>query len=185
MKDLIRIAGTRAQPLQYATGGRTTTPHLAGELLWRAAGIKVDHVPYKGMAASLIAVLAAEVPLALDFPIVSAPHVQSGKLKAILVTGRDPVPTLPRVPTAARAGFPDFDITAWMGLFLPAGTARPIAEKLHVALARIPSEPDFKAQLAADGSDLKVMQIDEFRTFVRADQAKWARIVKEAGIRAE
>lgn len=184
LKELVTLAGSRSEPLHYATGGQTTTSHFVGEVMQRVTGMRLQHVPYKGATPALLAVLSGEVPLAFDFPATCTPHVKAGKLKALLVSGRDPVPLLPGVPNAVAAGQPDLDIVAWGGFLLPAGTPKPIVDKLHAELKKVLDSPEIRARLREEGSELTVLSAEAFRAFIRGDQARWVRIAKETGITA-
>lgn len=184
LKELVALAGSRTEPLHYGTGGQTTTSHFVGEVLQRTTGMRLLHVPYKGATPALLAVLSSEVPLAFDFPATCTPHVKAGKLKALLVSGRDPVPLLPGVPNAVAAGHPDLDIVAWGGFLLPPGTPKPIVDKLHAELRKVLDSPEIRARLREEGSELSLLSAEEFRTFIRSDQARWVRIAKETGITA-
>ncbi|MFO1320299.1 MAG: tripartite tricarboxylate transporter substrate-binding protein [Burkholderiales bacterium] len=185
LKELIALAKTRAEPLHYATGGQTTTSHFVGEVLQRTTGMRLEHVPYKGATPALLAVLSGEVPLAFDFPATCTPHVKAGKLKALLVSGRDAVPLLPGVPNAMEAGYPDLDIVAWGGFLLPPGAPKPILDRLHAELRKAIDAPDMRARLREEGSELTTTTADDFRAFIRSDQARWMRIAKETGIKAQ
>lgn len=185
VRDLVRIATARAEPLQYATGGQTSTTHFLSEMFQRSTGTRLLHVPYKGSTPALFAVLSGEVPIGFDFPATCAAHVAAGKLHALLVSGRTPVPLLPGVPTAIEAGLPDLDLVAWAGFLSPPATPRAIVERMHAELAQVIAAPEMAERLRAEGSSLERQSPDEFRTYIQADQAKWVRIVKETGITAE
>ncbi len=185
LRDLVRVARARAEPLQYATGGQTSTTHFLSEMLQRSTGAQLTHVPYKGSTPALFAVLSGEVPIGFDFPATCSAHVAAGKLHALLVSGRTPVPLLPGVPTAIEAGYPDLDLVAWAGFLAPPGTPRAVVERVHSELAQVIGSPDMEERLRAEGSALERLSPEAFRAYIQADQAKWVRIVKETGITAE
>src|SRR5437868_14308503 len=133
------IAAANAKPggMNFGSGGSGTSNHLAGELLNLVAGIKLVHIPYKGVNLAMNGVLAGEVHLVFIGIPVPAPHIKAGRLRALAVLAKDRSPILPDVPTAAEAGLPDFDVTTWYGILAPAGTPRPIINRLNMELVKI------------------------------------------------
>ena len=181
------VASAKAKPgnLSYGTGGAMTVAHFAGELFKRTAGINLLHVPYRGSMQALIAVLGNEVPLGIDFPDTCAPLVAAGKLRALLVTGSRRVEILPGVPQAVEQGFPQLDLLAWGGFFAPAGTLRQIIQRLNEAISKILGSDTTRLQLQQGGWKIGGGSPENLQSLVKAEQAKWAGLVKLTGISME
>jgi tripartite-type tricarboxylate transporter receptor subunit TctC len=184
LNDLVGLARAKPGQLFYGSAGPTTTPHAAGEILKQVTGIALTHVPYKGTAPAMLAVMANEVQLAFDFPASAVPQVKAGKLKALMVGGSRRIPLLPDVPTARESGYPDLDFSAWGGILAPAGTPQAFVQRLNAALAEAVG-PELKAQLAQEGTEPLLGSPQEFRQLILSEQARWARLIKAAGIKAE
>jgi tripartite-type tricarboxylate transporter receptor subunit TctC len=186
LKEL--VAYLKAQPgkLTYPSAGNGSMPHLAGEVFQAMAGVKMVHVPYKGSGQSMQDLLGGQHLVAFDTMPASAPHVRSGKLRAVAVSTAQRVPSFPEVPTAEEAGVPGYVVTTWYGLFAPAGTPAPIVSRLHAEMVKAMQTPDVRARLEGIGADGSVSRSpDEFAALVRADTARYAKIVKEIGIRID
>jgi tripartite-type tricarboxylate transporter receptor subunit TctC len=145
----------------------------------------MTHVPYKGSGQLIGDLLAGQVQLASMGTPVALPHVQSGKLRAIAVTGATRSSLLPEVPTVSEAGLPGFEVTSWYGVFGPAGLPAHIVAKLNAEIGRAVTGPDVKERLAALGAEPSVKTPDEFARHVRAEITRWAKVVKESGAKAE
>ena len=180
--DVIAAAKARPEPLAYASAGPGTSNHLAGELFAGQAGIKLLHVPYKGSAPALNDVLAGHVPLMFDLQATALPHIQGGKLKPLAVTGTQRSSLLPNVPTMAEAGLPGYDVSAWFGLFAPAGLPRPILDRLATEVATIFKGADMRKQMQDLGAEPDYAGPDAYAAFVKAEAGKWAQTVKAAGL---
>jgi len=186
LKEL--VAYLKAQPgkLTYPSAGNGSMPHLAGEVFQAMAGVKMVHVPYKGSGQSMQDLLGGQHLVAFDTMPASAPHVRSGKLRAVAVSTAQRVPSFPEVPTAEEAGVPGYVVTTWYGLFAPAGTPTPIVSRLHAEMVKAMQTPDVRARLEGIGADGSVSRSpEEFAALVRADTARYAKIVKEIGIRID
>jgi tripartite-type tricarboxylate transporter receptor subunit TctC len=186
LKEL--VAYLKAQPgkLTYPSAGNGSMPHLAGEVFQAMAGVKMVHVPYKGSGQSMQDLLGGQHLVAFDTMPASAPHVRSGKLRAVAVSTAQRVPSFPEVPTAEEAGVPGYMVTTWYGLFAPAGTPAPIVSRLHAEMVKAMQTPDVRARLESIGADGSVSRSpEEFAALVRADTARYAKIVKEIGIRID
>src|SRR5258708_3686367 len=186
LKEL--VAYLKAQPgkLTYPSAGNGSMPHLAGEVFQAMAGVKMVHVPYKGSGQSMQDLLGGQHLVAFDTMPASAPHVRSGKLRAVAVSTAQRVPSFPEVPTAEEAGVPGYVVTTWYGLFAPAGTPAPIVGRLHAAMVEGMQTPDVPGRLEGIGADGSVSRSpEEFAVLVRADTARYAKIVKEIGIRID
>src|SRR5213075_3605442 len=148
LREFIALAKAKPGGMNFGSGGSGTSNHLAGELLNLVAGIKLVHIPYKGVNLAMNGVLAGEVHLVFIGIPVPAPHIKAGRLRALAVLAKDRSPLLPEVPTAAEAGLPDFDVTTWYGILVPAGTPRPSITRLDAELGKIMRGPEMRELLA-------------------------------------
>ncbi|MBP6903354.1 MAG: tripartite tricarboxylate transporter substrate binding protein [Burkholderiaceae bacterium] len=185
LADLVRQAKARPGQWTYSSCGNGTLCNLTGELLKLHAGIDLLHVPYKGSAPAVTALLGGEVNLASDTLTVLAPQVKAGKLKGLAITSRERSPLLPDVPTTAEAGLPQVESTSWFGLVVPAATPQPIVARLSALLAEISREPELRQRLAQQGLETLNSSPEQFAALIRADHAKWGQIVLRAGIRGD
>ena len=186
LKEL--VAYLKAQPgkLTFPSAGNGSMPHLAGEFFQSLAGVKLVHVPYKGSGQSMQDLLGGQHLVAFDTMPASAPHVRSGKLRAVAVSTAQRVPSFPEVPTAEEAGVPGYVVTTWYGVFAPAGTPTAIVNRLHADMVKAMQTPDVRAKLEGIGADGSVSRSpEEFAALVRADTARYAKIVKDIGIRID
>ena len=180
--DVIALTKTKPEPLAYASAGPGTSNHLAGEVFAAQAGIKLLHVPYKGSAPALNDVLAGHVPLMFDLQATALSHIQGGKLKAIAVTGTQRSSLLPNVPTMVEAGVPNYEVSAWFGLFAPAGLPRPLLDRLASEIATIFRSPEMRKQMLDLGAEPEYASPDAYASFVKSEAAKWGQTVKAAGL---
>ncbi len=185
LPQFIALARSKPGTLNYASAGTGSTPHLAGELFAIMTGIKVQHVPYKGVSQAAADLIGGQVQFAFQSPVASQAHVQSGKLKALAVSGEERLTGLPDVPTFTQAGLADFDVRFWFGLFAPAGTPKDIVDKLSTEIARILAMPDVKAFLASQGLEPFIFTPDQFASLLKADFAKYGKLIKSANIKAD
>ena len=185
LQELIQLARAKPGQLSYASNGAGTSAHMAGELLNRAAGIQMLHVPYKGAGIAVNDVLGGHVPLLFGAVATTLPQVQAGKLRALAVTGAQRSPAAPSVPTVAESGFPGFEVVQWFGAFAPAGTPRAIVVKLNGELNRAMSLPDVQESFARQGFETRPATPEKFAAYVKSELDKWSKVIKEAGIRAE
>jgi tripartite-type tricarboxylate transporter receptor subunit TctC len=183
LKDL--IARLKAEPGKtFPSAGNGSMPHLAGEIFKSLAGVQLIHVPYKGSGQSMQDLLGGRHLVAFDTMPASAPHVRSGKLRALAVSSSARVPGLPDVPTAEEAGLPRYLVTTWYGLFAPAETPPAIVSRLHAETVR--AMQDMRARLEGIGADATVSRSPaEFAALVRSDTARYARLVKEIGLQMD
>jgi tripartite-type tricarboxylate transporter receptor subunit TctC len=177
------LAQVRSKPegMVIANSGNGTPQHLTAELFRDAAKLKLDHVPYKGSAPAIADVLAGHVPMMFDSLAAIMPHIKSGKVKPLAVTGAKRSPLLPNVPTMAEAGVPGVESYAWYGFFAKAGTPQPVVDKLNAAALQVMKSPEFQRVLADTGSEYVGDTPAHFAQFVKAEAAKWDRIVKQSG----
>ena len=186
LKEL--IAYLKAQPgkLTFPSAGNGSMPHLAGEVFQSLAGVKLVHVPYKGTGHSMQDLLGGQHLVAFDTMAASAPHVRSGKLRALAVSTRERIATLPDVPSAEEAGLPGYVLTTWYGVFAPAGSPSAIVNRLHAELVKAMQTAEVRSKLEGIGADGSVSKSPaEFAALVRADTARYAKIVKDIGLRIE
>jgi tripartite-type tricarboxylate transporter receptor subunit TctC len=185
VKELIALARARRGQLSFGSAGNGSPNHLALELFKTMAGVDMAHVPYKGSGQLIGDLLAGQVQLASMGTPVALPHVQSGKLRAIAVTGAARSPLLPEVPTVSEAGLAGFEVTSWYGVFGPAGLPADIVVKLNSEIGSAVTAPDVKERLAALGAEPSVKAPDQFARYVRQEITKWAKVVKDSGAKAE
>jgi len=185
LQEFIALAKSKPGGMNFGSGGSGTSNHLAGELLNLSAGIKLVHVPYKGVNLAMQGVLAGEVQLVFIGIPVPAPHIKAGRLRALAVLARERSPILPDVPTAAEAGLGNFDVTTWYGILAPAGTPRPIITRLNAEFVKIMRTAEVKERLAAMATDPLTSTPEEFGAYIQAEIAKWGDVVRKAGLRAD
>jgi tripartite-type tricarboxylate transporter receptor subunit TctC len=181
------VAAAKAKPgdITYAVGGTGSISQLVGAWIKAQAGIRLLEVPYKGVNAELPDLHGGQVQTAFVVPQVVLASLRAGKLRALAVTARERLEILPDVPTMAEAGLPGVEALAWNGIFVPGGTPAPVIAALHQALVRAYKSPDIEAQLRATGSYAAADTPEEFAAFVRAENDKWARVIRDAGIKAD
>jgi tripartite-type tricarboxylate transporter receptor subunit TctC len=184
LQDVI-AAGKAKKPLTSASAGSGTSQHLSLELLKAKAGIDITHIPYKGSAPAISDVMGGQVDMMFDTTVVAGPHIESGKLRALAVTSAKRVPSLPNVPTVAESGVPGYEVVSWQAIFAPAGTPKPIVERLHAEIGKILHEPDMQERLAKLGMQGADMTIEQIAAFQKAEVAKWAQVIKSANIKLE
>ena len=186
LRELIAKAKQSPGKLNYGTSGNGSAPHLAAVLFTRLAGVDMVHVPYKGGAPSVAALLAGDVQLSFATPPSVLPHVQSGRLRALAVTSRQRTPLVPGVPGMAEAGLPDYEISFWYGFFVPAGTPKDIVKKLYDATAAVLAQPAVGRMLEKEGTETSGSKSPEdFAAFIAEDAKLWARLVKDSGAKAD
>ncbi len=184
-KELIALAKSRPGQLNYSSSGSGTTQHLSGELFALRTGIKMTHVPYRGTAPSLTALISGEVELSFaNIPAISA-HVKAGRLRPLANTGPQRSPQLPQVPTMKEAGVPGVEVVVWYGIFAPAATPRDVVAKLGDAIARAAHAPDMQRRLQDLGAEPVGNTPEEFTKLFREEVTRWAEVVKVSGARAD
>ena len=182
VKELIAIARKRPGEINYASAGLGTNPHLSMELFLSMAGIKMVHVAYKGLGPAIIDLLAGHVVVSTATMLTGLPHVKSGRLRALGVTGAKRSHVLPEVPTVAEAGVPGYEAVQWYGLLAPAQTPRDIIMRLHGAMTSALQAPSIREKMAIDGVQPVGNTPDEFARFLRTETDKWGKVVRAAGI---
>ena len=183
VKDLIALAKTK--PLVYGSAGNGSGGHLSGELLKQMTGIDATHVPYKGAGPAAVDVMSGQIQFQFAAQITVGSFVKAGRLRALAVTSTKRASTLPDLPTVAEAGVPTFEVINWFGMMGPARMPAPLVQRLHGEIVKALRAPDVREKLLAQGSDIVGNTPQEFRTFIAADIAKWAKVVKAAGIKVD
>jgi tripartite-type tricarboxylate transporter receptor subunit TctC len=184
--ELIALAKAKPDALSYASSGIGSTGHIAAELFSRQAGIHMLHVPYKGNAQSLADLLGGQVQLMFDQMSTSIPHIKAGKLRALGVTSRARSPLLPDVPTIEEQGLAGFEDVTWTGLMAPAGTPRDVLQRLRSAVAAAVAEPELRQRFLERAIDLQASaSLEEFAGFVKREVESFARLAREANLKAE
>jgi tripartite-type tricarboxylate transporter receptor subunit TctC len=185
LRQLIALARARPGQIAYASSGNGNLNHLAAELFNMMTGVATHHVPYKGGGPALLDVVRGEVQMHFSVVISAIPHVQSGRLKPLAIGGEQRFAMLPKVPTFTEAGLPGFDLRPWQGMLAPAGTPRPIVDRLSGEVGRIVSMPDVRDKLLQLGMEPLVSTPEQFAALLQADMAKAAKVAKVANIRLE
>lgn len=185
VKDLITQAKAKPGGINYASSGNGSAQHLSGELFASMAGVDMTHVAYKGGGPALTDVMAGQVPVFFASLASSLPFIQSGKLRAVAVTGKAPAPALPQLPTVAQAGLPGYEVYEWNAVFVPAKTPPAIVERLSKEVAATLQEPEVRARLEALGAEVVGSSPAELDSFRRAEIAKWTRLAKDNKIQLD
>ena len=183
--ELVAYAKANPGKLSYASSGNGSLQHATGAMLEQQAGITMTHVPYKGTGPALQDLLGGQVDLTFGTPPPYMPFIQSGKLRALAVTGTTRVSSLPNVPTAAEAGLPKLDATSWFGVFAPAKTPKPVIDKLTAEIAKVMATPAFKQKAADLGTTAAYMNPQQLTDYSTSELARWAQVVKAAKIEAD
>ncbi len=183
--SLLQAARSSRNLVDYATAGNGSGSHLFMELFSSTAGVKFNHIPYKGAAPAMNDVLGNQVPVTFDNIITTLPLVQSGKLRALAVSTAQRSKVAPDIPTLAESGVAGFDATAWFGLFAPAGTPRDLVQRLSREVAEAVKDPGVSEKLLKLGAEPVGDSPESFDKFFRAELAKWAKVVRQAGIRLD
>ncbi|MEO7728868.1 MAG: tripartite tricarboxylate transporter substrate binding protein [Burkholderiales bacterium] len=184
VKDLIALVKAHPGQINYASSGSGGAPHLAAELFNSVAGVKMVHIAYKGSGPSFIDVLGGQVPLTMDSLTQGLPYVKGGRLRAVATLGPARTPVLPEVPTVGET-LKGYEVVNWFGLVAPAATPRDVLNRLHNEIVKILRMPDIKERLSSQGADPVASSQEEFGAFMKSETAKWARVIKDANIRAD
>lgn len=185
VKELIALAKARPGKLTFGTAGVGAPPHLATELLKMMTGTDMVHVPYKGTGPALADLMGGQITFMFADALAAAPQVKAGKLRGLAVSSPRRFPLVPDLPTIAESGVPGFSAVGWTGLLAPAGTPQPIVRKLNAEVVRVLPLPDVKEKLAGDGSEFGRNTPEEFSAFIKQEIAKWAKVVKASGAKAD
>jgi tripartite-type tricarboxylate transporter receptor subunit TctC len=186
LKELIQYAKANPGKLNVGSSGNGSAPHLAAVLFQRLAGIEMVHIPYKGGGPSMMSLLAGETQVSFGTPPSVLPQVQAGKLRALAITSRERSPLVPGVPGMAEAGLPDYEISFWYGFFLPAGTPAAIVARLHEETSRALAVPEVVRNFAREGTEATGSKSPaDYAAFLAEDAKLWARLVKDANVKAD
>ena len=185
VKELIALVKAKPGQLNYASAGPGSSPHLTFELFKSATGIDIRHVPYKGTGPAITELVGGQVQAMITGVVALVPHVKSGRLRAIAVTSKGRVGALPEVPTIMESGVPNFDVSSWFGVFLPAGTPKAIVTKMNAEVRKIVAAPDVKKRLIDLGADPETNTPEQFAAYVRSERTRWAKVVEDTGARVE
>ena len=186
LKELIAYAKAQPGKLSFPSAGNGSTPHLAGEMFKSMAGIDLVHVPYKGSGQSMQDLLAGLHQVAFDTVPAAAPYIRAGRLRALAVSGAGRLADFPDLPTVEEAGLPGYQMTTWYGVFAPAGTAPAIVKRLHAEITRAMQSPETHARLTENGADGTLTRSpEEFAALVRADTLRYAKIIRDAGLKID
>src|SRR5688572_15515351 len=185
LQDLIKMAKEKPGQLTYASVGAGSVSHLSAELLKNITGINMVHVPYKGGGPALTAIASNETTIMFAAVPSATPFVQSKRIKPLVVTSPKRVPTLPDVPTASEAGAPGLEVMEWYGVLAPAGTPRPIINKLRDEIVKIIRKPEVTSRFGELGADPVGSTPAEFAKQIESDIRMWAKVIKSAGLRAD
>jgi tripartite-type tricarboxylate transporter receptor subunit TctC len=183
--DLIRLAKASPGKLNYASAGNGTFPHLAVELFKLQAGINLTHIPYKGAAPAMNALLAKEVQVLSNDLLNAIPQVKAGKVKALAITGRTRSKALPDVPTMAEAGLKNYEAAGWQGVMVRAGTPEAIITRLNAEINKALGDAELRERLTAQGLDVVGGSVQQFADFVRRDTERWREAVTASGARLD
>ena len=183
--ELVKLAKAHPGKLNFGSGGLGSGSQLGSELFKALTRINMVHVPYKGAALALTAMLSGEVDMVTSTVPATIPHVNSGRIRALAVLAPERAATLPQVPTSAEAGMPELVVITWYGLFAPAGVKPDIIERINAEIAKLMNAPEARSKFAQVGLDAVTSTPAEFATFVRAETDKWARVIKAADIHVQ
>lgn len=185
LQDVLAAAKAKPKTISSASAGSGTSQHLSLELLGFKSGTQFIHVPYKGSGPAIQDVIGGQVDMMFDTTVVAGPHIQSGKVRALAVTSAQRLVSLPNVPTVAESGVPGFEVVSWQGIFVPAGTPRPIIDRLHNEVQKILQQPEMQDRLKALGMQPSTMTTDQVAAFQKAEVEKWAQVIKVANVKLE
>ena len=185
LAELLQLAKSQPGKLNYASSGNGTPYHMAGELFKHLAGVDIAHVPYKGSSGARTDIVGGQVQMMFDAVTTMADMARSGRVRAIATTGRQRSSVMPELPTVAEAGVPNFEAVIWLGLMAPRGTPAAIVDKLNEEVRKIVNRADVRETWSKQGAVPMSMTVAEYTRYMEADIAKWAAVVKAAGIKAD
>jgi tripartite-type tricarboxylate transporter receptor subunit TctC len=185
IKEFIALAKRNPGSLINGSPGQGTSPHLSAELFKIMSGIKLEHVQYKGAGQAIIGLLSGEIPVMFTTPPTAMPYIQAGRLRPLGVTTTKRAEALPDVPTISEAGVPGYESVQWFGMLVPAGTPRPVIDRLHQEITRSLRASEMKERLNSLGLDVVGSTPEEFGTYIKSETEKWAKVIKTMGIKPE
>jgi tripartite-type tricarboxylate transporter receptor subunit TctC len=179
--ELIAYAKAHPGKVNFGSSGNGSSIHLSGELFKSLAKVDMVHVPYRGSAPAVTDLLGNQIAIMFDNMPSAIQHVRTGRLRPLAVTTAKRSPELPDVPTIAEAGLPGYEATSWFGLFTPAGTPAPVVSRLHAAIVKVLAQPDVKKKISEQGAEVYSEKPEQFAAFIKAESAKWGKVVRESG----
>ena len=185
VQDFVDYAKARPGQLNYASSGTGTSTHLASVLFSQRTGIQTVHVPYKGTAPSLVDMIAGRTQFLMGAVLTAVPHVKEGRLRALGVTGSKRIGSLPDLRTLDESGLPGFVVTTWQGIFAPAGVSAPVLARVNAELVKAINSPELKPRIEQQDMDPTGVSVAEFTRMYRAELARWTKVSRDAGLKAE
>ena len=185
VQDLLNAAKAKPNTLNFGTSGSGSMSHIATEMMMREANIKMTHVPYKGGGLALIDLMAGQIDFIVSDALPAAEHIKSGKIRPLAITSTARTSLVPGVPTFSEAGLPGFAALSWWGIYLPTGTPKDIQDKYHAALVKIMGDPEIIERFANLGVQAQATSMQEFKSFLSAENAKYSKLVTENKIKAD
>ena len=185
VKELIAFAKARPGQLNYGSSGVGSATHMTTELFKTMAGVDIVHIPYKGSGQVMGDIIGGQLALIFDQIVSSLPHVNAGKLRALAITSAKRFPTLPQLPTVAESGVPGYESISWAGVAVPAGTPKEIVARLNSEIVKIVRAPDIRERFLRDGIEPVGSTPEQFDAHIKSERAKWAKVVKDSGARAD
>ena len=183
--DLVRLAKEKPGQLNFGSGGTGSPPHMAGELFRHMANIDVWHIPYKTAPDALTDLIGGRITYTIDGIAIQLPQVRAGRIRALAVTSAHRLPAFPDIPTVAESGLPGYEYWAWMGVCAPAGTPKEIVTRLNAEITKIARTPEARAWFEEQGGEPITETPEQFAAYIRTEIARWGKIIREAGIKAE
>lgn len=185
MKDLVALARSRPGQINYATPGTGTANHLVMEMFAAVTATRFTHVPYKGTAQALVALIGGDIELLVGQIASTRARIASGRVRPIALTGVRRSAALPQVPTFTESGVAGLEVMSWFGVALPAGAAREVVARLHGEIARALSSPDIRQRYLTEGADPESITLGDYAAFLRAEVGRWGKAVRDSGATAE
>ena len=185
VKELVALAKSKPRGLNYASSGNGTPYHMAGELFKAMAGVDIVHIPHKGSGEARTSTMSGQTEMMLDAITTMAPIAKAGKVRALGTTGLKRSTVMPDVPTISEAGVKGYETTIWLGIMAPAGTPKAVTERLNAEITKVVNRPDVKKTWSEQGAQPMTMTVAEFEKYLNGDIAKWAKVVKISGARAD
>ncbi|WP_341905172.1 tripartite tricarboxylate transporter substrate binding protein [Polaromonas sp. YR568] len=185
LDDVLKASRAKNGGLSSGSPGIGTSPHMALELLADQSGVKFTHAPYKGSGPAVQDLIGGQLDMMFDTSLIVGPHIQSGKLRPIAVTGSQRLSGFPNVPTIAESGQKGFDMVSWQAMFVPANTPQPVIDRLHAEVMKIIASPDVQARLKGFGMEPSTMTPAQLAAYQKVEVEKWAKVIKAANIKAE
>jgi len=185
MRELVALAKAQPNKLNYGSSGPGTGGHLAVELLQSVSGAQLVHIPFKGAGPALTDLIGGQVQVVCTSPLAAMPHVRTGKLRALAMTGRSRFSSAPEIPTVAESGFPGYEVSLWYALLAPAATPQPIIDRLHTDAVKVIKSPAMTEQLLANGAEPVGSTPQDLQAFIVADIKRWSEVIRRANIQID